>query len=168
VKPFHLYTDIQPALQRPDVFLAITKYAKEPEAYRDLLHFPSRESINVFWVARNLLQLEVPSEVIPRLTNVGLQEERSFLAFTLCRLSVAPDLYPLRRPVPPSFWPALHDGLKVLHNQGFSYGHLRDDTVAVTDGGAPLLFDFMGMRSVAKQPPQADIEALTTLQARYG
>jgi len=108
VKPFWLYSDIEPALGRADVFLAITRYAAEPEPYRDLLHFPEIEQVLVPMLARRLHQLELPSGIIPRLTNGGLQEERYFLAFTLGRLSAAPTLSRLRKPVPAHFWAQLY------------------------------------------------------------
>jgi hypothetical protein len=167
VRPFGLYTDIQPALDRPDIFLAVTKYAEEPEPYRDLLHFPTIEKVLVPLLFRRLAKLEVQSDAIPRLSNLGLQEERYFLAYTLGRLSVAPSLRLLCRPVPPSFWPQLHQGLEALHSQGLSYGHLREDSVAITDQGTPLLFDLTGLRSVEKQPSDVDIAARGALEARF-
>lgn len=167
MKPFWLYTDIQPALDRSDVFLAVTKYAAEPEPYRDLLHFPI-DQVLVPMVGRRLAKLELRSDVIPRLTNLGLQEERYFLAYTLGRLSVAPSLSLLRKPVPAAFWSQLQNGLTELHSQGLSYGHLRADTVAITDRGAPLLFDLTSLRSVEKQAPDVDIAAMSALQARCG
>ena len=168
MKPFWLYTDIQPALDRADIFLAVTKYADEPEPYRDLLHFPNIDPALVPVLGRRLAKLAPGSEVIPRLTNLGLEEERYFFAYTLGRLNVAPSLRVFRRPVPPSFWPQLQQGLKALHDQGLGYGHLREDTVAITDRGAPLLFDLTSLRSVDKQPSDVDIAAMTALEARCG
>ncbi len=168
MKPFGLYSDIQPALDRPDVFLAVTKYADEPEPCRDLLHFPDIEQVRILFLGRRLAKLELRSEVIPRLTNMGLQDDRYFFAYTLGRLSVAPNLRILRRPVPTAFWSQLQDGLKALHSQGLSYGHLREDTVAITDRGAPFLFDLTSLRSIEKQLPDGDVVAASKLQTRRG
>lgn len=168
MKPFGLYSDIEPVLGRTDVFLAITTYAAEPEPYRDLLHFPDIEPALVPSLARRLHQLELPSGIVPRLTNVGLQEERYFLAFTLGRLSVAPTLSTIRKPVPAYFWEQLREGLKELHGHGLTYGHLREETVAITNRGGPVLFDATALRSVGKQPPDVDTEAFNSLRARLG
>ena len=166
MKPFWLYTDIQPALGRSDVYLAVTNFAAEPEPFRELLHFPDMDGAFVGVLASRVARLELESDIIPRLSNSGIHDGRYFLAFSLGRLSTAPALSLPRRPVPSSFWEQLDDGLRALHAAGLTYGHLRNDTVAITDRGAPLLFDVTGLRSVKKQSSAEDFAAMEALRER--
>lgn len=166
MKPFGLYTEIVPALDRSDTFLTTTTYAAEPEPYRDLLYFPGDQQY-VAVLASRVVRLKLASGIIPPLTNVGLEEGRYFLAFTLGRVSSVPTLLPLRGPVSEPFWQRLGAGLRDLHDRGLTYGRLDARTVAQTVNGAPLLFDVMGLRSVDTQPPDVDWAAFRLLRERY-
>ena len=166
MEPFGLYVEIEPALQCPDVFLTVTRYAAEPEPYRDLLHFPQEQAL-LGLLSSRFVKLELTSGIFPRLTNIGLHQERLFFAFSLGRVSVALTPRRLSRPVTPMFWQQLEDGLSELHRQGVTYGHLREDTVAMTDARTPFLFDITGLRSVKKQPPDVDFAAARALRQRW-
>jgi hypothetical protein len=119
MNPFWLYTEIEPALGRSDVFLAVTNYSGEPEPHRDLLHFP-----------------EIDEGLVPLLAR---------------RLA---------------FWAALEAGLGELYSFGCTYGHLREETVAITNQGTPLLYDTMALRLVRNQPPTVDWTAFRALRSR--
>jgi hypothetical protein len=167
MQPFWLYSEVAPVLGRSDLFVTVTKYEAEPDPYRDLLHFPGDPS-RVPMLGRTLHQLTLRSGIIPPLVNVGIHEERHFFAFSLGLLRNAPAILPLQAPVAERFWSALAEGLADLHRRGYSYGHLREDTVAITDRGAPLLFETTAIRSLRAQPPEVDIAALQALRARVG
>jgi hypothetical protein len=167
MKPFWLYTDIRPALDRLDAFLATTTYAAEPEPHRDLLHFPNIDPGCFPLLARRIHYLKGGSRIIPPLLNLGLHDGRDFLAYGLGPMSTAPTLRPLRGPVPDPFWRLLLEGLRNLHSHGFTYGRLAADTVARTDRGEPMLFDLTALRSVEGQRPDVDLAAFRALRERY-
>ena len=164
--PFGLYVEIAPTMGRADLSLTVTKYAGEAEPYRDLLHFPPTEQLHIPLLARRLSKLRLRSGVVPPLINVGIQEERYFFAFSLGRLSAAPDILPLRPPVPEPYWERLRVGLEELHGCGYTYGHLGWETAAITDRGAPLLFDLTSLRTVEAQPIEVDENSLKALRER--
>ena len=164
MQPFWLYVEIQPTLDRPDVFLATTKFSAEPEPYRDLLLFPEAEPGHVMMVAR--LHHRLRCRGVPPLGNMGTNEGRYFYDLGLGLAKAAPKLSPVRAPVPGSFWGELRQALDELHQHGFVHGNVREHTIAVTDQGAPVLFDLLSAQPASSVGRRSDWAALDAMRRR--
>jgi len=164
MRPFHIYVDVEPTLDRVDVFLATAKYSAEPEPYSELLIFPTVERARILRVAR--LHTELDYKCIPRCINVGTNEGRYFYSLSLGPMSTAPKLSPLRQPILDSFWKELGDALEGLHKQGWAHGDLSADTIAISDQGHPVLYDLLSVRRTTPSSLTFSVETDPSLRAR--